>query len=503
MSQDPRRSLEQCLEALRAGDVSRAEGLCKRVLANAPKHPDALHLLGCARLAQRRVADALRLIGQAVDAAPSVPMFHENLAEALFQSGEHERARAECELALRLDPTLHRPHNLLGRIAMERGEHEDAIAHLLSALEARSPYLDALVNLGAVLNRTGDHALAMDYSRLALRVAPGHPGALVNLGLAHRARGEHDEARAAFEAAGPDPRARFDLGYLHLLRDDLARGLPLLEERKRLLGVGSGMTCPEWGGVATEADADAGRTLLVLHEQGLGDTLLMARFLPALCDRFARVIAHVQPPLARLIAGVDPRLEVVTSREGTRADRWVATMSLPHALGLTRLEQVPLAPWLHAAPTLPPSDRPRVGLNWAGNPRYAFDAIRSTHLADLALLLQVGDVEWVSLHRGHLEHEAEAFGLPQPLREATDLLDTAGVVASCDLVISTETAVPNLSAALGVPTCVLTSPDPDWRWSSWYAGVTVCRQSDPGDWSQPLVGALEAVRDLLVRRLAA
>jgi hypothetical protein len=495
---DIRHLLDDCVEALRGGDLARAEALCRRILDRVPGHPDGLHLHGCVRLGQGRASEAVRLIGSALERAPFVPLYHENLAEALFHARDLAAAESEARIALRLDGGLHRARNLLGLIAMERGDHEAACRHLLEALEAKRPYLEALLNLAVVMNRTGEHEQARDFSRLALRLAPGHPLALTNLGMAHLGARDLDAAKQAFAAAGDFPKARFNLGFTRMLEDDLAGGLPLLEERKALLGIGKGMQHPEWDG----SPMPHGH-LLVLHEQGLGDTILMARFLPALCDLAAQVTVVVQPPLARLIATLDPRLEVVTATEGVACDRWVAMMSLPLRLGVTDARDIPLAPWIRAEASAPAGEKPRVGINWAGNPRYAFDAIRSTHLEKLALLLGIGDVEWVSLHKGHLECEAEAHGLPQPLREAEDFLDTARVVAGCDLVVSTETALPNLSAAMGVPTCVLTSPNPDWRWSAWYPCVTLCRQAVPGDWNTPMVQVLGALRDLLAARAAA
>jgi ADP-heptose:LPS heptosyltransferase len=166
----------------------------------------------------------------------------------------------------------------------------------------------------------------------------------------------------------------------------------------------------------------------------------------------------------------------------------------------------PLAPWFAAGGERAPARgraKPRVGINWAGNPKFAQDAVRSAHLDQLELLLQVSEVEWCSLHRGHREAEAEAYGLDQPLKDAADFLDTARVIAGLDLVISTETAVPNLSAALGVPTCVLAAPDVDWRWNGWYADVTVCRQDEPGEWAQAVAQALECLAGHLSRTASA
>jgi Flp pilus assembly protein TadD len=492
------RSRETPPALYRRGDLKGAERGCLVVLRRYPRHPTALHLLGCIRSRRGRHDEAIRLIRRAVAIDPTVPEYHESLAQAYHRAGQGERAETECRVALRLDPALHRPHNLLGLIALDRQDLALARRCFSDALNARRPYLDATINLAVALNRSGDYELARRCSETALKMKPRHPGAWINLGLSLKALGRMEEAKKAFVAAGDHPMARFNLGYAHLLENDLARGLPLCEARKKPLGIGKGLTHPEWDG-APQPEG----TLLVIHEQGLGDTILMSRFYAMLRERFARVVALVQPPLARLIAAAHPEAQVTTTLEGVAYDRWCAHMSLPLRLGIDAVEKIPNEPWIRVpgeagGDRTPRSGKPRVGINWAGNPRFAFDAVRSTHLAEVALLLGVGDVEWCSLHKGHLEHEAEAAGLAQPLREARDFFDTARVIGGLDLVISTETAIPNLSAAMGVRTCVLAGADVDWRWGAWYPGVTVCRQQSPGNWFGALAGALEVIREELI-----
>ena len=414
-------------------------------------------------------------------------------ALALRRGGDLAGAESRLRRALEKDPRDPEALNLLGLVAIDRCDYTAAFDWLSRALKARKPHIDALVNLSVAFNRTGQYALAQRSCVTVLSHAPGHPLATINLGLAFKGMGQLDKAKTAFIAAGSHPMARFNLGYVHLLEDNLARGLPLYEERKALLGLGRGLDAPEWDGAPLE-----GGTLLVVHEQGLGDTILMSRFYPRLAELAGRVVVHVQPPIARLIAASFPGLHVVTSLDGVRYDAWCGHMSLPLRLGIRDLKDVPLEPWLAAGGQRSPRARPRVGINWAGNPSFTYDFIRSTHLEQLSLMLEVSEVEWCSLHRGHLEHEALSFGLAQPLAGAQDFLDTARVIADLDLVISTETAVPNLSAAMGVRTCVLTSPDVDWRWRSWYANVTVCAQDEPGNWFSAMAQALEVIRTELL-----
>ncbi len=382
---------------------------------------------------------------------------------------------------------------------VRRGEYAEAMTAYAAAIQQSPDDAGGYIDLSVACNRTGQFAVALRACELALAIAPGHPLALVNQGMAWKGLRLLEEAKRSFLAAGEHPMARFNLGHTLLLEDDLGRGLPLCEYRRPLLGTGSGLAGEPWNG-----DARPEATLLVVPEQGLGDFILQSRWFTPLADRFARVVVHTPEPLARLVAGLDPRLEVTTTLSGAHWELWAPIMSLPLLMGVRALEDVPVEPWIRVEGGEPAAERQRlrVGLNWAGNPTYAYDTVRSTSLDAFTPLFAIPDVDWVSLHRGAREAEATTFGLPQPLRDAADFLDTARVLAGLDLVISTETAVPNLSAAMGVQTCVMSAPDVDWRWSGWYRGVTVCAQGEAGDWSVPVAEAAAIVRARATDRLA-
>jgi Flp pilus assembly protein TadD len=427
----------------------------------------------------------------------------DRLAHAEKRLRKRDLAGAEREIrhALRTSPNDAVAHNLLGLLHLERGECPQALTAFTAAIRLQVPYPEALINLAVACNRSGEHELALRACDMALAASPGNPLALVNQGMAWKGLRNLPEAKRSFELAGPHPMARFNIGHTLLLENDLQRGLPLYEERRTLLRVGAGLRGTPWAG-----DARPGDALLVIPEQGLGDFLLMSRYFAPLADRFARVVVHTPAPLVRLVEGLDPRLEVVSSLERARWDVWAPIMSLPLLFGARRIEDLPTAPWLAVPPPGEPRRGLRVGINWAGNPAYAYDAVRSTSLETFAPLLEIPGVEWVSLHRGVRESEADDFGLAQPLRDAKDFLDTARVVAGLDMVVSTETAVPNLSAAMGVPTCVMSVRDVDWRWGAWYRGVRVCAQQVPGNWYGPIsdvAGALLELVDGAVARPAA
>lgn len=420
---------------------------------------------------------------------------HERLphARAQFERGDHAAAEREVRAVLRDEEGNAAALDLLGRIHVERREYAEAQEVLLRASHPMRPWPDALARLATVCNRTGRHEAAIKLADMALVAKPGHVEALVETGIAMRALGQYAHAKDALEPVREDPRAALALAETLLREGDLGRGLPMLEARRLFRPVGAGLTSPEWLGEPRPA-----ARLLVLPEGGPSDFLLMSRFLPMLAERFARVVVLAPGPLARLAQSLDPRLEVVRSLPDARYDLWTCMGSLPLRLGVRRLEDLPTAPWIRAeADAATARDgRVRIGINWAGDPSHPLDPVRSTNLRSLAPLLEVEEIEWVSLHRGTRADEAKGFALARPLEQATDFHDTARVVAGLDFVVSTDSAVAHLAAAMGVRTCVMSAQDACWCWPHWYADVALCPQREAANWNGPMsdvAGVLLAV----------
>lgn len=443
-----------------------------------------------------RYEAARRAFAEAVARSPRDAALREALAETLARLHRWSEAETEARAALELAPSSPSIHDLLGRAALERADHAAALTHLSASLGVRPAHAGTLVNLGVVLHRIGEWEPAVSALHSALRLKPDLLAARLGLSLALLALGRSEEGLEVLAPVSRHPMARFNAGFIRAHRGELAEGLSLMEARLELRDPGAGLG-RLWKGESLEG------TLLVVPEQGLGDVLLMCGFLAALPSRAREVILLAPQPLARLFETSFPSLQVVTSAEGLRPEAHVSIMSLAHLHGVRSADGFPSSPWLTATATPARAGRPRVGLNWAGNPRYAFDAIRSTSLATLAPLLEETGVEWVSLHKGVREAEAHEAGLPCPLEECEDFHATAQVLAGLDLVISTETAVPNLSAALGIPTVVLTHPSPDWRWLHAHSGITTAAQERLGDWSRPLTIARARVRSLVAAPAAA
>ena len=251
-----------------------------------------------------------------------------------------------------------------------------------------------------------------------------------------------------------------------------------------------------------------GAHLLVMAEQGLGDTLQFARLISGLRgpDGPARVTLAVHPRLRLLLAdqpGVD---EVVSYRDPLPAhDAWVGTMTLPYVSGRAEQARWTLPETFAPAPErlarwereLPSRRRIRAAICWQGNPGYAADAERSIPVAHFVSLLdEVPGLDLISLQAGHGSEQLDPFNnlegvhsLSPELDADGAFVDSAAVLRCCDLLISSDTAIVHLAGALGVRTWLALAHRPDWRWgleghsTPWYPSIQLFRQPQPRAWN--------------------
>jgi len=262
----------------------------------------------------------------------------------------------------------------------------------------------------------------------------------------------------------------------------------------------------------------AGATLLVTRDQGYGDAIAFARYLPAVKARGGRVILETAPALAPLFAQLTAIDELRVVDEATihadPIDLHIPIWGLPGALR-TELDTIPAAvPYLHPAPerrarwrrVLAGTARRRIGIVWAGNPDHRNDHHRSCRLDDFAPLGGIDGVAWFGLQHGAQGARRGCGTLEiEPLGpRIADFADTAAIVRELDLVITVDTAVAHLAGALGTPVWTLLPYAPDWRWlrerhdSPWYPTMRLFRQPRPGDWAAVIAAVGQALQSLLV-----
>jgi hypothetical protein len=245
-------------------------------------------------------------------------------------------------------------------------------------------------------------------------------------------------------------------------------------------------------------------TLYLHAEQGLGDTIHFARYAPLAAVRIApkgRVVLSVQKSLIRLIRTLPNAERLEFRTEGDPVPDFVAQaplMSLPLAFGTSRATIPATTPYLSAEPAAVSAWAARlaglpgrkIGLAWAGNRDFHFDALRSVPAAALAALAGIPNVQFVSLQFGAAE--APPLPLADYTPELKDFADTAALMTALDLTIAVDTATIHLAGALDRPAWLLNRFAGDWRWENagagcdWYPSVRQFRQEEPGDWGPVL-----------------
>jgi tetratricopeptide (TPR) repeat protein len=540
-------ALNDAVTLHRQGKLRDAERIYARVLKAAPDHFDALTLLGTVKAELNHFGEAYRLFGAAAKVNPQSPQAWANLGLALHALKRDADALNCFDKAIALAPGDVAMINNRANALLSLDRAGEALEGFRDVLARAPQHGEARLNSGIALAALGRPEAALAEFDLALTQMPGHPGAHFNRGLAlydvgryvdaieahdavlavasdHAAawlnRGRalaalnrYDEAIASYDKTlalrKDDADANFMASLALLTLGDYRRGLQKYEWRWRRTGMPEQKSRgrPLWRG-----EYPLTRKTVLLHaEQGLGDTIQFARYVPLLVGGGANVLLEVQPELTTLMATLAGGAKIIARGEAPPPfDVHCPLGSLPLALK-TELGTVPAdIPYLTAdaahlekwAARLGARERLRIAIAWAGNASHLNDRNRSIPFAKLAPLFSA-QAQFVSIQREVRGEDAAALASESRVTHIGDALesfaDTAAVVAQCDLVIVVDTAVAHLAGALGRPLWVLLPMTPDWRWtldgatSRWYPSARLFRQSALGDWDGVIARIGEAL----------
>jgi len=514
--------IAEALALQQQGRLDDAAQMLGAMLAAQPDRLDAQHLLGLICHQQGRNVEALRLVGAVLKRTPRSAEVLNNHGLILQSLARHQEALGCFEEASALGTddiaALKNRAGSLKRLA----RYEEAVAVYQAVLALRADDLHALNECGGLLAWLGRPAAAIACYETALAVAPDTVQLHINKGMAHVALNRFADALQSFEAAlAIDPQsaeAHYDASLVRLRLGDFRAGWREYEWRWRKAdktGARREFAAPLWLG----EEPIAGKTLLLLAEQGFGDTINFMRYAQLVAARGATVILGVQSPLKAIAATVPGVSQVLGDGEPVPPiDFYCPLLSLPFAFQ-TELATVP-ANIPYVRPTgeraaqwrdrVPANGRLRIGICWAGSNAHLNDRNRSIPLERFATILSLSGVDFVSLQREVGESEAATlrqYGVNQLGQEFDDFADTAAVIAMLDLVIAVDTSVAHLAGAMAKAVAVLLPFSPDFRWlldradTPWYPTMRLFRQSVIHDWDGPL----ERVRHELagvVRRLA-
>jgi len=301
-----------------------------------------------------------------------------------------------------------------------------------------------------------------------------------------------------------DARVIFNLGWHELRHGNLNKGLAMMDAGRFINVFG----LPRIPGEIWRDQPLHNKTLLFRCENGLGDQVMDFRFAQDFAARGARVVVACEAPLMSFFSRHGFICVNTDAAASVHYDYWVPAMSAAHVLGYDS-HNFPGHAYLTAEPRKLYAKGPtlKVGIRWAGNPRFEHEQHRRFDPQPLIDLHEIPGVTLYSLQRD----ENLVDGLPfADLRDQMGSWeDTASILAGLDLVITSCTSIAHMAGALGKETWVIVPVMPYYAWAApgdrsvWYDTVRLFRQTKYGDWTEPLAAVRAALQDKVSLRHAA
>ena len=451
-------------------------------------------------------------------ADPTTEALIARLGQAETAAGKKQffEAVGICRDILETHPDHAPAYAVWGAIEAHRGQLGEAAALLERAVKLDPSQANWHGNLSGIYRIQYRLDEALVSAREAARLAPAQARNFVNLAKVLVDRGERDDAVTCFMAAlireTDNPEGHLGIGQILLAEGNFRPGWIEYEWRNKLdqaRGTMPKMVTPLWNGMRLPRE----RVLLV-GDQGFGDSIQFARYIPLVAERCGEVAVGCSPELAPLLAPIEGVKGVYTRWDDI--PRHVAhslLSSLPGILG-TEPDTIPSdIPYLAAVPgdivdwqarfaPLRAAGEKLVGLVWAGRPTHPNDARRSLTLDMLAPLAAIPGTRLVSLQKPLPPRDAAQaaqLNLSDWSAELTDFSQTAAAISALDLTITIDSAVAHLAGALNRPVWVMMPEPADWRWmntrtdSPWYPSMRLFRQRRPGAWTEVITDIAAAL----------
>ena len=515
---------QQAVALINQGKLQEAEALYRELIAAGNNNHIVYGNLAAICGMHDRFDELIEFLRKALELNPKHPDFHNNLGVALKRKGDLSAAIASYKKALQLKPNYPEAHNNLGNALKGQGDLDAAIASYKTVLQLKPNYPDAHNNLGTALHEQGDLTAAIASYKKALEFKPNHPDAHNNLGTALKEQGDLTAAIASYNKAvelQPNhPEAHLNTSLTMLLGGDYRNGWEKygwrFKKEKDAPRPHSLPKCNKWNG---EALTDGKEQLLIVTEQGLGDTLQFMRYAIPLRNQGIAVSLCAQPNLHTLIhaSGIDP--SPLTPQQGDQITDglWIPLLSIPRYLEVSPDKPIITEPYIKTTNELSvkwkgilsAEERPIIGINWQGNPQTEKAGLRgrSLQLEAFAPITSGNQTSLVSLQKGFGSEQLETCSFKDcfvscqdQINDTWDFLETAAIIANCDLVITSDTSVAHLAGGMGKTTWLLLHKVPEWRWglegdtSFWYPSMRLFRQSERGNWDQVMERVAEELQ---------
>ena len=521
------------------GRTQEAITFLKQALAIKPDFPDALGNLGMALKEQGNLDAAVASYRQALNLKPNYPDALNGLGIILKEQGNLDAAVVSYRQALDLKPNYPEALTNLGAALGEQGNLDAAVLCFRQALDLKPDFPEALFNLGMALKEQDNLDAAVISYRQALDLKPDYPDALNNLGIALVDQGDLEAAisynRKAVSLDHKDPDYHYNLSCLLLLSGDYDNGWEEYEwrlKKKDVTPPHAHPPVPQWNGW----NHSPGETLMLVSEQGLGDILQFMRYVPYLkTSGLGMDVAFcAKPKLHGLIlsSGITSRVHTPEEANAFTSGKWLPLLSLPRHLKVSPSQPLVQAPYIkapaekihHWQERLATEKGPIIGIHWQGNRksekiRYNSQRLiplwksRSLPLEAFAPISNVTSATFLSLQKGsgseqldHCSFRHRFVACQEDINGIWDFVETAAMIANCDLIITNDTALAHLAGGMGQPTWLLLNKGSEWRWGMdgdstfWHGSMHLFRQREWGNWAEVMDRVAKALEALPTKK---
>ena len=522
---EPDTLFETAMAAHKRGDLSTARTTYEEVLKNNPQHAGAWMNLGVLNRTSGDSKAALAALRRAEALAPDHEGVLYNLGNALMDNNALDAAISVYLRTLQIAPTFLDAYNNLGEVFIRKGERKAAIAHFRAGLKKDGEHIGLLVNLGNTLHHEGAIDEALSCLSRALELSPGSIPIRRNLGNALRTSGHLSAAvdmlNGALQLEPNDANTHVLLSFCKFAQGEFNAAWHSYAHRWRSdhHEPARRFEAPRWAGQSL-----ARKKLLIWGEQAVGDELMFATMYDELSNMTSNIHVETEYRLLPLFQRSFPQFTIyarrtppATSLLKQQFDYQIAAGDLGRYLRRTRNDFAASKPYLEVDANDrarlrktyadQANGRPIIGISWRSGSEHA-GVTRTIPLVDLRPLVADSSLIFVNLQYGETDMDLTTLRnmgctiiddtRVDPLKDM-DL--AAAQITAMDLVVSAANTTAHLGGALGIPTWMLLSKTPDWRWLAegteppWYPNVRLFRQTNISDWEEPVAEIISALHD--------
>ena len=502
---------EKALIFINQGKLNQAEVIYKELINLGSKNPFIYSNLAVIYGRKGEQKEKIKLLKKALIINPNLCEVHNNLGNALQDIEDHKTAISSYKEAIKLNPNYVEAHYNLGIALHETGDLVGAISAFKKTIKINSNFFKAFNNLGTAFKDKGDINAAIDSFEEAIKLNPNFTEAHNNLGIAAHEKEDLQTAIVSFKEAirlnSNFPDAHWNLSLAQLSIEDYQNGLENYEWRlkKHDSIVHAHPRIIQWSNGLNELP----EKLLVVSEQGLGDTIQFMRYIPYLQKQGIDVTFCAQKKLHSLIksAGIHPN--PITPEQANQISEgfWIPLLSIPRYLKINPENPIIVNPYIFTTQKLKQKwknilskeQRPIIGINWQGNPDVEKNLLkgRSLSLENFSHIAKNNDYKLLSLQKGFGTEQLKSCSFKnqfvscqKEINTIWDFEEIAAIILNCDLIISSDTSVAHLAGGMGKLTWLLLHKTPEWRWglkkknTFWYPSMRLFRQQEKYNWNK-------------------